>query len=125
MGSTYIQGGNLLYENNLIETAQGRTEICGLPTLDPAGNCTSPNCNRAGQEPIGYAAWAVDSLLRYRFPMASLERSPKGSENAAAAEAIRVQRLQEDAQRPISTNLAETIALSHKLLELSGAARRE
>jgi hypothetical protein len=34
-GSTYIHGGStgsLLYANNLIETAQGRTEICGLGT---------------------------------------------------------------------------------------------
>ena len=34
-GSTYIHGGEtnpLIYENNLIETAQGRTEICGLGT---------------------------------------------------------------------------------------------
>ncbi|HEY7455840.1 MAG TPA: hypothetical protein VH703_01085 [Solirubrobacterales bacterium] len=34
-GSTYIHGGSdssLIYENNLIETAQGRTEICGLGT---------------------------------------------------------------------------------------------
>jgi|GEM_PF-6061520 len=34
-GSTYIHGGSsgsLVYENNLIETAQGRTEICGLGT---------------------------------------------------------------------------------------------
>lgn len=130
-GSTYIHGGDtsaLLYENNLIEIAQGRTEICGLGTggtsrsnitirrntwvegglafngfqsfewdcdsgsgntitrniavdedggfadngydaaivspnlfgkpslvaLDADGNCTSANCNPAGQEPIGY-----------------------------------------------------------------------
>jgi len=131
-GSTYIHGGStgsLFYENNLVETAQGRTEICGLGTggtsrsnitirrntwvdggraftgfpgfewdcdsgsgntverniavdpdggfaqdgsasaatfsanlfgqeslvaLDSAGNCTSANCNPAGQEPIGY-----------------------------------------------------------------------
>jgi hypothetical protein len=130
-GSTYIHGGSdgsLTYENNLIETAQGRTEICGLGTggtsrsnitirrntwidggkafsnfpsfewdcdsgagdtitrniaidpasgfsdngfdaalvppnlfgkpglvtFDPARNCTSPNCNPPGQEPIGY-----------------------------------------------------------------------
>jgi hypothetical protein len=132
-GSTYIHGGStgsLVYENNLIETAQGRTEICGLGTggeersnltirrntwvegglafsgfpgfewdcdagsgnaverniavdpdgglemtsgsagaatfsanlwgepslvaLDAAGNCTSANCNPAGEEPIGY-----------------------------------------------------------------------
>jgi hypothetical protein len=34
-GSTYIHGGSdrsLLFANNLIETAQGRTEICGLGT---------------------------------------------------------------------------------------------
>ncbi|HEU4906627.1 MAG TPA: Ig-like domain-containing protein, partial [Solirubrobacterales bacterium] len=34
-GSTYIHGGStgsLRFENNLIETAQGRTEICGLGT---------------------------------------------------------------------------------------------
>ncbi len=34
-GSTYIHGGgpgSLLYANNLIETTQGRTEICGLGT---------------------------------------------------------------------------------------------
>ena len=34
-GSTYIHGGemaSLIYENNLIEIAQGRTEICGLGT---------------------------------------------------------------------------------------------
>ena len=131
-GSTYIHGGtsnSLLYENNLIEIAEGRTEVCGLGTggtsrsnitirrntwvdggraftdfpgfewdcdsgsgntverniavdpdggfaqdgsasaaafsanlwgqpslvtLDAQGNCTSANCNPAGQEPIGY-----------------------------------------------------------------------
>jgi hypothetical protein len=131
-GSTYIHGGStdsLIYENNLIETNQGRTEICGLGTggtsrsnivirrntwvdggkaftgfpgfewdctsgsgntierniavdpdggfaldgaagaatfsanlwggpslvaLNADGNCTSANCNPAGQEPIGY-----------------------------------------------------------------------
>jgi hypothetical protein len=131
-GSTYIHGGtanSLLYENNLIQIARGRTEICGLGTggtsrsnisirrntwveggqqysgfpgfewdcdsgsgnrvegniavdpdggfaqdgsagaatfsrnlwgqpslvtLDGQGNCTSANCNPAGQEAIGY-----------------------------------------------------------------------
>jgi hypothetical protein len=42
---------------------------------------------------------------------------------AAQAEAVRVQRLREDAQRPISVNLAEGIALSHKLMRFTGAAR--
>ena len=43
---------------------------------------------------------------------------------AARAEQLRVQRLREDAQRPISVNLAEGIALSHKLMRFTGAARR-
>ena len=43
---------------------------------------------------------------------------------AAKAEQVRVQRLREDAQRPISVNLTETIALSHKLMRFAGAARR-
>jgi len=43
---------------------------------------------------------------------------------AEAAEAVRVARLREDAQRPLSINLAETIALSHALLKMAGAAQR-
>jgi hypothetical protein len=43
---------------------------------------------------------------------------------AAEAEAVRLNRLRKDAQRPMSVNLAETIALSHQLLEFAGAARR-
>jgi len=42
---------------------------------------------------------------------------------AQQAEAVRVQRLREDAQRPMSVNLAETIALSHKLMRFAGSAR--
>ena len=37
---------------------------------------------------------------------------------------VRARRLREDAARPMSTNLAEGIALSHKLLRFAGAARR-
>jgi hypothetical protein len=46
------------------------------------------------------------------------------SSPAAKAETIRRQRLREDAQRPISVNLAEGIALSHKLMRFTGAARQ-
>jgi hypothetical protein len=42
--------------------------------------------------------------------------------SSAAAEARRVQGLREDARRPLSVNLAEGIALSHKLLRFTGAA---
>lgn len=43
---------------------------------------------------------------------------------SANAEAVRVQRMREDARRPISENLAEGIALSHKLLRFTGAAHK-
>jgi hypothetical protein len=52
------------------------------------------------------------------------EREKVTSSAAANAEAVRVQRLREDAQRPISVNLGEGIALSHKLMRFTGAARR-
>jgi hypothetical protein len=48
----------------------------------------------------------------------------KARNAAAEAEAVRLSRLRKDAQRPMSVNLAETIALSHQLLEFAGAARR-
>jgi hypothetical protein len=56
--------------------------------------------------------------------MASIQQAGKASRDpAAAAEAVRVQRLREDARRPMSVNLAEGIALSHKLMRFVGAAR--
>ena len=54
-----------------------------------------------------------------------LQRSETSKEPAAAAEAVRVQRLREDAQRPMSVNLAETIALSHALLKMAASAQRQ
>jgi hypothetical protein len=42
-----------------------------------------------------------------------------------ANEAERVRRLREDARRPISVNLAEGIALSHKLMRFTGSALRD
>jgi hypothetical protein len=47
-----------------------------------------------------------------------------GNTAAEIAEAVRVKRLREDARRPISVNLAETIALSHALLKMADAAPR-
>jgi hypothetical protein len=52
------------------------------------------------------------------------EREKAASASLAGAEAVRVQRLREDARRPISVNLAETIALSHKLMRFAGTARQ-
>jgi hypothetical protein len=46
----------------------------------------------------------------------------ESSGGAATARAVRARRLREDARRPISVNLAEGIALSHKLLRFTGAA---
>jgi hypothetical protein len=52
-----------------------------------------------------------------------VERRETISPSAAAdAEALRVQRLREDARRPLSVNLSEGIALSHMLLRFTGAA---
>lgn len=52
------------------------------------------------------------------------EREKQASAAAARAEAVRVQRLREDAQRPMGVNLAEGIALSHKLIRVSETARK-
>jgi len=62
--------------------------------------------------------------LRYRVFVAPIQQSgetPKGP--AATAEAVRVRRLRDDARRPMSVNLAEGIALSHKLMQFVGTAR--
>ena len=53
------------------------------------------------------------------------QRSETSKDPAAVAEAVRVQRLREDAQRPMSVNLAETIALSHALLKMAASAQRQ
>lgn len=56
--------------------------------------------------------------------MESIQGASKPSKDAAAAaEAVRLNRLREDAQRPMSVNLAEGIALSHKLMQFVGSAR--
>ena len=52
------------------------------------------------------------------------ERKNDKSAAPAQADAVRVQRLREDAQRPMSVNLAEGIALSHKLMRFTGAAQK-
>jgi hypothetical protein len=43
---------------------------------------------------------------------------------AAANEATRRRRLREDARRPLSVNLAETIAWSHAVMRSAGSALR-
>jgi hypothetical protein len=48
----------------------------------------------------------------------------KPASAAVEVEAIRVQRLREDAARGMSVNLAEGIALSHKLMQFTGSARK-
>lgn len=64
--------------------------------------------------------------LRYRVLMESLTQSPGEPKDAATtAEEVRVNRLREDARRPMNVNLAETIALSHTLLRMAGAARQQ
>ncbi len=56
--------------------------------------------------------------------MESIQQESKPSKNAAAkAEEVRLHRLRKDAKRPMSVNLAEGIALSHKLMRFVGSAR--
>ncbi len=55
--------------------------------------------------------------------VASTREVGKAKDAAAEAEAVRVQRLRKDAERPMSVNLAEGIALSHQLIRFTGAAR--
>jgi hypothetical protein len=59
-----------------------------------------------------------------RGAAASIFHMKEREKAAANAEAIRMQRLREDARRPMSVNLAEGIALSHKLMRFTGAARK-
>lgn len=56
--------------------------------------------------------------------MTDAKRQAVAGPGALETEAIRIERLQEDARRPMSVNLAEAIALSHKLLKLADAPRR-
>jgi hypothetical protein len=51
-----------------------------------------------------------------------MEKKLAPAESRRAADPIRVARLRQDAQRSMSTNLAEGIALSHKLMRFTGAA---
>jgi hypothetical protein len=54
-----------------------------------------------------------------------MDSAPQNSQKAAERnEAERIRRLRKDAQRPLSVNLAEGIALSHKLMSFVGAARK-
>jgi hypothetical protein len=55
--------------------------------------------------------------------MESIQQAKQSKDAAAEAEAVRLSRLREDAQRPMSVNLAEGIALSHKLMQFVGSAR--
>lgn len=51
-------------------------------------------------------------------------RPQKAPSPADAAESVRLKRIREDARRPHSVNLEETIALSHKLMRIASAARK-
>lgn len=49
-------------------------------------------------------------------------RDAPASSPRKVTDPVRVARLRRDAERPMSVNLAEGIALSHKLLRFAGAA---
>jgi len=56
--------------------------------------------------------------------MTGVKRQGVADRGAREMEAVRIERLQADARRPMSVNLAEAIALSHKLLKFADAPRR-
>jgi hypothetical protein len=65
-------------------------------------------------------------VLRGRaFKLSPVVSASRNAQRAADSnEAERRRRLREDAQRPLSVNLAEGIALSHKLMSFVGTARK-
>jgi hypothetical protein len=82
-----------------------------------------------GPSPTGRPRGALASL-RYRVAMprklSRLSRAVPAagaSDAATASEAVRNQRLREDAQRSMAANLAETIALSHAYIRLAEHSR--
>jgi len=78
----------------------------------------------------GDEGFELAPLLIFSAPLpfclmaSSLQADISSSNPAARAEAIRLRRLRKDAERPMSVNLAEGIALSHQLMQFTGAARR-
>ncbi len=57
--------------------------------------------------------------------MASKEQQSTRAPVTADPEVVRRRRLREDGKRPMSENLAETIALSRMLHRFAGCARRK
>jgi hypothetical protein len=65
------------------------------------------------------------SGLRYRIRVHSIEQpKTRRHDRGGNPDVVRLQRLRRDAERPLSVNLAEGIALSHQLMRFTGAARR-
>jgi hypothetical protein len=69
------------------------------------------------------ASW-VGAASQGAATISRVASEAKGLSDAAANEETRRRRLRKDARRPLSVNLAETIALSHELLRLAGATKR-
>src|SRR5439155_2888813 len=76
-----------------------------------------------GATPQRGSVWGSQPGARHtRVPYESV--SKRAAAGRQIADPVRARRLREDAKRPMSTNLAEGIALSHKLLRFVGVARR-
>ena len=69
-------------------------------------------------------ALILDGLCVVITPLIALMNDQRTGDGRAANEAVRLRRIREDARRPISVNLAETIALSHELIKLADSAKR-
>ena len=64
------------------------------------------------------------SAARVGARVPSVAVSKRAAAGKPIADPVRARRLREDAKRPMRINLAEGIALSHKLLRFVGVARR-
>ena len=77
----------------------------------------------ASARPQRGSVWGSQPGARHtRVPSESV--SKRAAAGRQIADPVRARRLREDAKRPMGTNLAEGIALSHKLLRFVGVARR-
>jgi hypothetical protein len=81
--------------------------------------------SRAGLLPVETVLALRPAAGRIGNSRASIPPVKGTPSSPASAEAVRAWRLRDDARRPASVNLAETIALSHKLMGFEGAARRD
>jgi len=104
----------------------------GYPFLGLRASPTRRSTVRGPRSSIAFAAPGSSSVAASAGPrprakmtvMTDAKRQAVADCGAREMEAVRIERLREDARRPMAANLAEAIKLSHKLLKLARAPRR-